>query len=358
MEPEPGIAERQSGHVEVWSATLFPYAIGGSLGCSDGGCSAPELSDNDFEYDGASYTVTAVTLATDGTLEIDVSATPTADTIADLVLNVDARNVFRLSDATVTGSALSWASTGLDLDREPGRRCCHSTRATGRRGSARAGNREVPENSPAGTDVGAPVTATELDGDTLTYTLEGTEAASFDIVSSTGQIQTISGVAYDFETKRDYFVTVKADDGNGGTDTASVYIELIDVDEPPAAPAAPTVTPVTGSSDSLDVSWIAPTTAASRTSSPTTCNTARGPAGAGRTAPRTRRPSAPPSPGWTPTRSTRCGCGPPTTRAIRCGRRGHGFHERVARALSAADGTALDRLPDGGDDQQHRVRIR
>ena len=44
--------------------------------------------------------------------------------------------------------------------------------------------REVAENSAAGVDVGGPVTATDTDtGDTLTYTLEGTDAASFTIVS-------------------------------------------------------------------------------------------------------------------------------------------------------------------------------
>ena len=48
--------------------------------------------------------------------------------------------------------------------------------------------RSVAENSPAGTDVGDPVTATDTDsGDTLTYTLEGTDAASFAIVSTSGQ---------------------------------------------------------------------------------------------------------------------------------------------------------------------------
>ena len=82
--------------------------------------------------------------------------------------------------------------------------------------------REVAENSPAGTDVGDPVAATDADGHTLTYTLEGTDASSFEIDSSTGQIQTTSGVTYDFETTPDYAVTVRADDGNGGTATIAV----------------------------------------------------------------------------------------------------------------------------------------
>ena len=119
--------------------------------------------------------------------------------------------------------------------------------------------REVAENSAAGVDVGGPVTATDTDtGDTLTYTLEGTDAASFGIVSTSGQIQTKTGVTYDHELQPEYSVTVKADDGNGGTDTIAVTIDIADEDEPPSAPAAPTVSAVSDSSDSLSVSWTAP----------------------------------------------------------------------------------------------------
>ena len=118
--------------------------------------------------------------------------------------------------------------------------------------------REVAENSAAGVDVGGPVTATDTDGDTLTYTLEGTDAASFTIDASTGQIQTETGVTYDHESQAEYSVTVKADDGKGGTDTIVVAIDIIDVEEPPLAPAAPTVSAVSGTTDSLSVTWTAP----------------------------------------------------------------------------------------------------
>ena len=118
--------------------------------------------------------------------------------------------------------------------------------------------REVAENSAAGVDVGGPVTATDGDDDTLTYTLEGTDAAAFAIDASTGQIQTETGVTYDHESQLEYSVTVKADDGKGGTDTIAVAIDIIDVEERPLAPAAPTVSAVDGTTDSLSVSWTAP----------------------------------------------------------------------------------------------------
>ena len=100
----------------------------------------------------------------------------------------------------------------------------------------------MAENSAGGTNVGLPVTAADADADTLTYSLEGTDAASFQIVSTNGQIQTKSGATYDYETKSSYSVTVRADDGNGGTATIVVDIDLLDVDE-----TAPTLVPTTWS---------------------------------------------------------------------------------------------------------------
>ena len=63
--------------------------------------------------------------------------------------------------------------------------------------------REVPENTEAGENIGAPVTATDPDtGDTPAYTLGGTDANFFDIDVSTGQLQTQA--ALDHETRSSY----------------------------------------------------------------------------------------------------------------------------------------------------------
>ena len=53
--------------------------------------------------------------------------------------------------------------------------------------------REVAENTVEGTDIGSPLTATDAENDSLEYTLEGADAASFDIVLGTGQLQTKDG---------------------------------------------------------------------------------------------------------------------------------------------------------------------
>ena len=119
--------------------------------------------------------------------------------------------------------------------------------------------REVAENSAVGTSVGAVVTATDADNDTLTYSLEGTDAASFEIDSGTGQIKTVTGVTYDHEAAQNsYSVTVKAADGNGGSDTIAVTIDVTDVAEKSAKPDKPTLAQVTGSTTSLTATWTKP----------------------------------------------------------------------------------------------------
>ena len=84
--------------------------------------------------------------------------------------------------------------------------------------------RSVAENTAAGMSIGDPVTATDADNDTLTYSLSGTDMASFAIVAASGQLQTKA--ALDYETKTSYMVTVTADDSNGGTDTIDVTINV------------------------------------------------------------------------------------------------------------------------------------
>lgn len=89
----------------------------------------------------------------------------------------------------------------------------------------------VAENSPAGTNVGSPITASDPDGDTLTYSLTGDDHASF-AIDATGQITTASGVTYDYETKSSYSMAVTAADGKGLSVSAPVTISLTDVFEP------------------------------------------------------------------------------------------------------------------------------
>ena len=86
----------------------------------------------------------------------------------------------------------------------------------------------VVENTAAGENIGEPIEATDVDGDTLTYTLGGDDAASFDIAMSTGQLMTKAEL--DFETDDSYTVTVTASDGTAEA-TITVTIMVTNMDE-------------------------------------------------------------------------------------------------------------------------------
>ena len=87
--------------------------------------------------------------------------------------------------------------------------------------------RSIPENLPGGINVGVPVSA--VGGDALTYSIGGGDAQSFDIVTETGQIRTKDGVAYDYEVKNRYAVTVGVEDDDGNSDTIDVTILIVDL---------------------------------------------------------------------------------------------------------------------------------
>ena len=102
--------------------------------------------------------------------------------------------------------------------------------------------RKVAENTPSGTNVGAPVEAS--DPDVLTYSLSGTDAASFDINRATGQLMTKA--ALDFEdtenpTSNEFVVGVTATDPFGAMTTAQVTIMLTDVNEDPSVSGAASI---------------------------------------------------------------------------------------------------------------------
>ena len=107
--------------------------------------------------------------------------------------------------------------------------------------------RGAAENTAAGENVGAPVTASG-----------GTDASSFAIASASGQIQTKEGVTYDHEARSSYSVTVTATDTNNATDTATVAITVTDVAEPPLPPPLVDGVGVPGTYDQISVRWLPP----------------------------------------------------------------------------------------------------
>ena len=105
--------------------------------------------------------------------------------------------------------------------------------------SAEAATREVAENSPAYHDIGLAVTATDDDGDRLTYSIKNARTSPFTIVRSTGQLQV--GQPLDHETKSSYEVVIQVTDSEDADgifenpaaidDTITVTITVTNVEE-------------------------------------------------------------------------------------------------------------------------------
>ena len=99
------------------------------------------------------------------------------------------------------------------------------------------GMRVVAEGTEAGLPIDDaagdpdPVVADDPTDTLLTYTLSGTDAASFDIVRSSGLLQTKAKL--DYEVKSSYMVTVTATDSEGLSASIEVTIMVTNVDEEP-----------------------------------------------------------------------------------------------------------------------------
>ena len=85
-------------------------------------------------------------------------------------------------------------------------------------------NRRVDENLYAGAAVGDPVAASDVEGDTVTYSIDGSDY--FDIDTSTGQIMTT--MKLDEEAMSSHSVMVTATDSGGETDSVRVAITVND----------------------------------------------------------------------------------------------------------------------------------
>ena len=89
---------------------------------------------------------------------------------------------------------------------------------------------DVPENTKG--NIGSPITATDLDGDPITYSLSGVDANSFQIGETSGQLSVDASTTLDFETQTYYSFQVDST-ANGLVASRLVNVSVSDVDEPP-----------------------------------------------------------------------------------------------------------------------------
>ena len=87
--------------------------------------------------------------------------------------------------------------------------------------------RSVPENTPHGHPVGAPIPVLPGDSDPLSYTLTGNDASSFTVerVATGAQIQVHGSADLDFETRSSYQVVLNVSDGKDASGNADPAID-------------------------------------------------------------------------------------------------------------------------------------
>ena len=103
-------------------------------------------------------------------------------------------------------------------------------------------SRSVAEDATGGSNIGNPITATDPEGDFLTYGMEGAEAGDFQVDASTGQISLATNADLDYEHRSSYSFRMRVQDGkdaggNAETDTVwdtfiNVTISVTNVEEP------------------------------------------------------------------------------------------------------------------------------
>ena len=140
--------------------------------------------------------------------ETSDSYTPVFDDVGDYL-----RVVASYEDGEGTGKSAR-AATSTAVEVAPGRNRPVFTEGP-------STTRSVVRNTARGVNIGAPVSATDIDNDALTYSLGGRDRAGFDIDTSSGQLLTRAPLTGSVRTTYEVIVSVsdgKDDQGNPETD--------------------------------------------------------------------------------------------------------------------------------------------
>ena len=137
-------------------------------------------------------------------------------------VDADGNNVYQVTVNASSGDYSATLAVTVRVTNED-----EGTNAAPAFGEGATASRSVPENTAAGQAIGAPVTATDPENDSITYRISGTDAASFRISSSTGQLMTYGALDYE-GARRSFTVVVTATDAGGQSDTITVTINVTD----------------------------------------------------------------------------------------------------------------------------------
>ncbi|NJP07483.1 MAG: tandem-95 repeat protein, partial [Chloroflexaceae bacterium] len=169
------------------------------------------LAGGDVAITGGTCAIAPFTLAAGASCTIEVTFDPTGVGDLDTTLTIDTNDPNGAATINLIGRSVDNLSPTIANQRFP-----------------------VAENTANGTIIATVVASDPDAGDTLTYAIiGGTGAAVVDIDPATGDIVVVDNTLLDYESNKTLTLEVQVTDASGLSDTATVTLNITDVNDPP-----------------------------------------------------------------------------------------------------------------------------
>ena len=215
----------------LWVGTLTPGdrgsgAVGVNVSNNDG-----FLSPSSFTYGSDTYTIDQIDFGPVPSTGLSIVMSPIPGADEEEAWIFDTGREWLVSDLTPheTGGQIfmSWAAVAEDVDWTIGQETVvyllEVYNTPPEFTDTAPTTRSVDENTASAANIGAPVAATDPESDTLVYGLAGTDASSFTIDTTSGQLKTSASL--DFETDSSYSVNVTVHDGKSAVGVADTTVD-------------------------------------------------------------------------------------------------------------------------------------
>ena len=219
MTDDDGGTDTATLTITVTGVNDAPNAVNDVAAATEGAAAVTgNVSTNDTDPDGDTLTyalnapVAGLTLNTNGTFSFDPTNAAYNGLAAGATMNVVATYTASDGNGGTDTATLTITVTGTN----------DAPLITS------AATADIDENVAAGTEI-YDANATDPDGNTLTFSLSGADAADLTIDAATGEVFVVASP--DFETEASYEFTVTVSDGAGGTDTQDVVVSVNDLVE-------------------------------------------------------------------------------------------------------------------------------